>query len=662
MNKIKAYLVNNFEQTFVLVILVGVALINYFIPYKLAFLNFYFIPVLLTAYYLDVRRALLGAVLCLIMVGVYFYLDPASFSPGKSNLDLALNIVTWAGFLILSGALVGSLNHKLQEEIRQTLALHSELAASHRQLEAASQELKEYSTTLEAKVVERTEMLEQSKHTIETLKNKVEDALFSTMDPEVAKLIIEERLRSEKRRISVMFCDLAGFTGYSEEHQPEVVIGDLNNYLGEMEAVVMAYRGHIDKYTGDGLMVEWGAPIDYERHALLSVAAGLKMQERAVKGRFPWPMRLGIATGEPIVGLLGRKRQMYTAIGDSVNLASRIQEASTPGKVTVDEETYQDVKGFVEASKKTHLPFSEFPPDDLKALGVHLAHLETHPDDAEVLKKVGFILLSGRDYADANEYLKRALAIDPSDDKVKLAYADVSLKLEKSGDTAIRGHKRLLRLYEIAALKDPLKDESKIPARLLADYGPKAAAAADYPEDLILPVECLDGSIGVSRIVGFLSYVAADLLGLPDQEKKDILQAGYLAEIGKTIVPHHLLNRTGSLDKGEFEEVRKHSRESVRVLKLMGYQSEAMFKIIASHHEYPNGTGYPDGLSGDAIPLGARILAAAEEYASYVSWRPYRDRWDRRAAFAQISRDAQKGKFDPQVVLTLGRALDLGSS
>src|SRR5579859_3143807 len=79
MDKLKAYFLKNFEQTFVLVLLVSVALINYFVPYKLAFLNFYFIPVMLTAYYLDVRRALLGAVLCLIMVGVYFTLDPDSF-------------------------------------------------------------------------------------------------------------------------------------------------------------------------------------------------------------------------------------------------------------------------------------------------------------------------------------------------------------------------------------------------------------------------------------------------------------------------------------------------------------------------------------------------------------------------------------------------------
>lgn len=336
MHRFKAYLFKNFEQGFVLLLLVSVAFINYFIPYKLAFLNFYFIPILLAAYHLDVRRALLGAFLCIILVGVYFWIAPASFALCGTPMDLALNIVAWGGFLILTGAIVGKLCAKLRDEVMQTRALHAELVSSHAQLEAVDKELRAYSSDLELKVNERTVMIEQSKRTIEALKNKVEETLFSTMDAEVAKLIIEGRLRNEKRKISIMFCDLVGFTSYSEERQPEVVIGDLNHFLGEMESLLVSYRGHIDKYTGDGMMVEFGAPINYKRHALLAVIAGIKMQERFSQINLPWKMRLGIATGEPIVGLLGKKRQMYTAIGDAVNLASRIEGVSTPGRVTID--------------------------------------------------------------------------------------------------------------------------------------------------------------------------------------------------------------------------------------------------------------------------------------------------------------------------------------
>jgi serine/threonine-protein kinase len=133
MDKIKDYLFKNFEQTFVLVILVGVAGISFLVPYKLAFLNFYFLPVLLTAYYLDVKRALLGAILCILLVGFFFYRDPASFDPGNSFMDLSLNLVTWAGFLILSAAIVGSLSQKVHRELTETVALQSKLTTTQAQ-------------------------------------------------------------------------------------------------------------------------------------------------------------------------------------------------------------------------------------------------------------------------------------------------------------------------------------------------------------------------------------------------------------------------------------------------------------------------------------------------------------------------------------------------
>ena len=160
-------------------------------------------------------------------------------------------------------------------------------------------------------------------------------------------------------------------------------------------------------------------------------------------------------------------------------------------------------------------------------------------------------------------------------------------------------------------------------------------------------------------MVGFLSYAVADTLDLSAQEKLDILQAGYLADLGKVIVPHHLLNRAGSLNKEEFEEVTKHSRESVRVLRQMGYENQGLFKIIETSHESLHGSGYPLGLAGDQVPMGARILAVADTYDALTSWRPYRDRWDHRAAFAEMQRDAKKGKFDPQVMETMGKLLEM---
>ena len=660
MEALKNYLNKNFEQVFVLLILVSVASINYLIPYKLAFLNFYFIPILLGAYYLGVHKALQGGVLCTLIVTLYAYLFPQSFMPAFSQLDLWMNILAWSSFLILTGAVVGQLTTRLKDEVEQVRELNRNLEDSQARIEAADKELRDHAENLEQKVLLRTESLEKSKHAVEDLKKKVEDALYSTMDASVVRLIIEKRLRTEKRRISILFSDLKDFTQFSEERRPELVITDLNRLLEEMEEVLLDYRAHIDKYMGDGIMVEFGAPVDYQRHALMATLAGLKMQERIVNGNYPWQMRVGISTGEPIIGLIGNRRQTYTAIGDVVNLASRIQELCSPGMITLDTATYEEVSRFVEAQKKTVFSFAESEdPRFVKKIADCTERLDGNPDDVDLMKKIGFLFLKGNYILQAQEHLGQALQADPNDDKVKLAYAETTIQLNQMDAVAIRGKKNRLNLYEVLGLKKALDDREKIPQELCDQYEEEVDKLVDYPEDVVLPVEALDGSVGHSRVVGFLSYAVADILGLGAQEKLEILQAGYLADVGKVIVPHHLLNRAGSLSKEEFEEVTKHSRESVRVLRKMGYQNNAIFEIIEASHEGFSGSGYPLGLTGDQIPMGARIVAVADTYNALTSWRPYRDRWDHVAAFAEMKRDAKKGKFDPEVMEILGKLLQM---
>ena len=86
------------------------------------------------------------------------------------------------------------------------------------------------------------------------------------------------------------------------------------------------YKGHIDKYLGDEIMCEFGAPINYKLHALHAVAAGIKMKGCLKDIEQPWKMRMGISTGYAVTGLIGQKRSSYTAIGSIVNLADRLQE------------------------------------------------------------------------------------------------------------------------------------------------------------------------------------------------------------------------------------------------------------------------------------------------------------------------------------------------
>src|SRR5262249_54556305 len=143
------------------------------------------------------------------------------------------------------------------------------------ELNVANTSLEEHAKNLETQTLE----LQESKRAIETLKSKVEETLYATMDSSVAKLVIEGRLRDEKREVCVMFADIVGFTTYSEDHPPEIVVGELNRYLRGVEPILLSYRGHIDKYMGDAIMCEFGAPEDYEMYRLHGVIAGMKLQD-----------------------------------------------------------------------------------------------------------------------------------------------------------------------------------------------------------------------------------------------------------------------------------------------------------------------------------------------------------------------------------------------
>jgi len=148
--KIKSYLIARFEQVFVLVVLVSIALINYYIPYKIAFLDFYYIPILLAAYYLGQRNTLYGTILCILLVIIFAYISPESFHPGSTQFDIFFNISSWACFLLLVGIILGTVQGKLQNEYEQTLKLNEQLDQKEIKLERANEELEEYSNKLSA--------------------------------------------------------------------------------------------------------------------------------------------------------------------------------------------------------------------------------------------------------------------------------------------------------------------------------------------------------------------------------------------------------------------------------------------------------------------------------------------------------------------------------
>jgi adenylate cyclase len=144
-------------------------------------------------------------------------------------------------------------------------------------------------------------------------------------------------LGGQKREVTLMFTDLAGFTTISEQLTPEQVSHLLNRHLTEMTRIVIAHGGTVDKFIGDAIMAFWGAPFDDQAQAQHACEAALEMQQAQTKlreelkaeGFPPVFMRIGVHTGNAVVGNMGSDERFdYTAVGDPVNLASRLEGAN----------------------------------------------------------------------------------------------------------------------------------------------------------------------------------------------------------------------------------------------------------------------------------------------------------------------------------------------
>ena len=616
--KLRDFLSRHLELLFVSVILIMVAAIFYLIPdYKIAFLNFFYLPVLAAAYFMGKRNAVLGATLCILLVILFAYSYPEWFTVEGTRTNALLLIGTWGGFLILASAAVGSLQERLAKGFEETRQLLEELKRSR---------------------------------VVEDMKEKVEKTLYTTMDPVVAKLATQGKLRFEKRDISIMFTDLTNFTTYSDQNRPDVVLEELNQFLGEMEPVIDLFRGHIDKYMGDGVMVEFGAPVDYDRHALLAVLAGLKMQEKVATLKLPWRLRVGIATGSSIVGMLGVRRQAYSALGDRVNVAKRLEEICLPDKVYIDEPTYRGIEHFMTATKLRNMGYGRQADAELiERLGVVEEKVTREGETPELLFELGKINYQLHDASAAIGHFERALALDPDSTEIKLAYADANIKKDEYEKVQLKGKLQRITVYEVTGLKDRWSDPAVIPPALAEKYR-HIETHIEVPENVVMAVEALDGSVGNGRVVALLSFAIADHMKVNDDLKKIILQAGYVQDIGKEAVPHHILNRAISLTEQETKLLQKYVMESVASLKRIGYVDARLLEIVKHHHESWDGSGYPDGLKGEAIPLGARITAVAEGYAALTAWRPYRDAWDARVALGELHKGVEMGRYDPQVI------------
>ncbi|HEX2437096.1 MAG TPA: CHASE2 domain-containing protein [Methylomirabilota bacterium] len=162
--------------------------------------------------------------------------------------------------------------------------------------------------------------------------------LAQFFSPEVLNEVVrhrrEQSLSSSRRMVTVLFADIRGFTALSEKLAPEEVAEMLREYLTETTDVIFKHGGTVDKYIGDCVMALYNAPLQDPDHVLHAMQTALELQERTLKVSARWEQRLGTAirsgiginTGEAVVGTMGsRQRLEYTAIGDTINLGSRLE-------------------------------------------------------------------------------------------------------------------------------------------------------------------------------------------------------------------------------------------------------------------------------------------------------------------------------------------------
>ncbi len=186
---------------------------------------------------------------------------------------------------------------------------------------------------------------------------QIKGMLDSYVSPEVVNILLKNpekfNLGGEDREITVFFSDIRGFTALSEGLSPQELVSLINLYLSRMTDIIMDNRGTVDKYIGDAIMAFWGAPLDDPDHAFRACKASLEMLEALKEINLTLPpdkqldIGIGINTGIATIGNMGStKKKNYTAMGDTVNLASRLEGVNKifNTKIIISEYTFEKVK------------------------------------------------------------------------------------------------------------------------------------------------------------------------------------------------------------------------------------------------------------------------------------------------------------------------------
>jgi len=217
----------------------------------------------------------------------------------------------------------------------------------HETVREQAAQLAAWNRDLETRVREQVAELERLSH------------LKRFLSPQIAEVVAadrEEILRPHRRKVTVVFIDLRGFTSFAESSEPEEVMELLGEYHGAMGRLIVAYDGTLERFTGDGLMVFFNDPIPVDEAEKRAVCMALDMRAAALRLDEQWKRRghslalgIGITSGYATLGAIGfEERQDYAAIGTVTNLAARLCEEAAPGQILISERLRALVESTVE--------------------------------------------------------------------------------------------------------------------------------------------------------------------------------------------------------------------------------------------------------------------------------------------------------------------------
>jgi class 3 adenylate cyclase len=265
---------------------------------------------------------------------------------------------------------------------------------------------------------------------------RIRETFGRYVDPRIVKGLIDQPIaaaQGERRVVTVMFCDMRGFTALSEGMTPQGLVKVMNRYLTTMSEPIRAHRGIIDKYIGDAIMAYWGPPfLEDANQAELACLAAIDMIGRIAALRKELPellgvrvipvecdLRIGIATGEALVGSIGSEFMMsFTVMGDTVNLASRLEAANKiyGSRSLISEETMAAVGAAIDVREIDRLLVAgqSRPQIVFEIMGRH-GQLTPNQDSLRTHYTEGLAAYRARRWNDAQTALNAALEIAPAD-------------------------------------------------------------------------------------------------------------------------------------------------------------------------------------------------------------------------------------------------------